>query len=298
MLRMFHLFLLSGLILNGAAAALPASATLNNIRHEYQGPDNCAPVTALTVLGYHGTRVTQSAAAAVMKDFPGDPQVSSLELAAYLGRFGLRSVIRYAGDPEVLRELVSRGFPVVVQQRLKSGSNVAHFRTVYGYSGDSFLLSDPLRGPSLRLSSAQLTELWRYYNGEYLVAYPPAREGEVRAAMGDDFNATANWRNARLNGEQAVKARPGDPYAWWGLAKATLRLGDAETAAYQFNRAVSLGVPTIYYLYRQEAFEAWTQAGWYTRTLQITGRALDAWPRSKELQKFRDLARGALKEKG
>ncbi|MDV6374617.1 C39 family peptidase [Deinococcus arenicola] len=283
-----------GLVLAGEAAAAPASATLKNIRHEYQGPDNCAPVTALTLLGYYGTRVTQSAAAGAMKDFPGDPQVTSLELAAYLGRFGLRSVIRYAGDPDTLRELVSRGFPVVVQQRLKSGSNVAHFRTVYGYSGDSFLLSDPLRGPSLRLSSAEMTDLWRYYNGEYLVAYPPSREGEVRAAMGDDFSATANWRNAQRLGERDIKARPSDPYGWWGLAKANLRLGDAETASYQFGRAVNLGLPTIYYLYRQEAFEAWTQAGWYTKTLQVTGRALDAWPRSKELQKFRAAAQAGL----
>ncbi|CAM3436864.1 C39 family peptidase [Deinococcus saxicola] len=293
MSRTFFL-LLAGLTLTASAAAAPASANLQNIRHEYQGPDNCAPVTALTVLGYHGTRVTQASAASAMKDYPGDPQVSSLELAAYLGRFGLHSVIRYAGDSDVLRELVSRGFPVVVQQRLKPGSNVAHFRTVYGYSGGSFLLSDPLRGPALRLSSAEMTELWRFYNGEYLVAYPPAREGEVRAAMGDDFNATANWRHALMHGEEDVKARPSDPYAWWGLAKATLRLGDAETAAEQFDRAVNLGVPTIYYLYRQEAFEAWTQAGWHTRTLQITGRALDAWPKSKELRKFRDLASQAL----
>ncbi|GGL90461.1 hypothetical protein GCM10010840_30640 [Deinococcus aerolatus] len=139
MLRLSLLPLLAGLALGGGAAALPSNVTLKNVRHEYQGPDNCAPVTALTVLGYHGTRVTQAAAAAAMKDYPGDPQVSSLELAAYLGRFGLRSVIRYAGDPDVLRELVSRGFPVVVQQRLRAGSNVAHFRTVYGYSGGSFL---------------------------------------------------------------------------------------------------------------------------------------------------------------
>ncbi|CAM3636447.1 C39 family peptidase [Deinococcus frigens] len=296
MLKMFRLLSLTILVCCGGVTALPASVTLKDIRHEYQGPDNCAPVTALTVLGYHGTRVTQSAAAGAMKDYPGDPQVSSLELAAYLGRFGLRSVIRYAGDPAVLRELVSRGLPVVVQQRLEPGSNVAHFRTVYGYSGGTFVLSDPLRGPSLRLSAAQMTELWRFYNGEYLVAYPPAREAEVRAALGDDFNATANWKHARIHAQQDVKARPGDPYAWWGLAKAALRLGDPETAAGQFDRAVNLGVPTIYYLYRQEAFEAWTQAGWYTKMLQITGRALDAFPRSKELQKFRALAQGALED--
>lgn len=282
------------LALSGVSAAVPASVTLNNIRHEYQGPDNCAPVTALTVLGYYGTRVTQAQAADAMKDFPGDPQVTSLELAAYLGRFGLRSVIRYAGDPELLRELVSRGFPVVLQQRLRAGSNVAHFRTVYGYRAGRFLVSDPIRGPSLSLTVAELQDLWRYYNGEYLVAYPPGKEEQVREALGEDFNVTANWQHAKLHGEQDAKARPSDPYAWWGLAKANLRLGNGKVAAEQFGRAVQLGVPTIYYLYRQEAFEAWTRTGDHAKTLELTQRALKAYPKSKELQRFRNLARRAL----
>ncbi|GGL90458.1 hypothetical protein GCM10010840_30630 [Deinococcus aerolatus] len=97
-----------------------------------------------------------------------------------------------------------------------------------------------------------------------------------------------------MHGEQDVKTRPGDPYAWWGVAKASLRLGNAETAAEQFDRAVNLGVPAIYYLYRQEAFEAWTQVGWYSRMLQVTGPALTSFPKSKELLKFHNVAREAL----
>ncbi|WP_216328929.1 C39 family peptidase [Deinococcus aestuarii] len=281
-------------VLGGVASALPASVTLKNIRHEYQGPDNCAPVTSLTVLGYYGIRVTQAQAASAMKDYPGDPQVTSLELAAYLGRFGLRSVIRYAGDAEVLRELLSRGFPVVLQQRLRAGSNVAHFRTVYGYGPGYFLVSDPLRGPSLRLSTAELLELWRFYNGEYLVAYPPGQEGQVRAVLGDDFSAKANWRHLKLHGDQDTRARPNDPYVWWGLGKANLRLGNVHAAASNFDRAVALGVPTLYFLYRQEAFEAWTRAGEHRKTLRWATRALQAFPNSKELQQFWRRASTAL----
>ncbi|MFD1734417.1 C39 family peptidase [Deinococcus malanensis] len=281
-------------VIPGSALAAPASVTLKNIRHEHQGPDNCAPVTAMTLLGYYGTRVTQAQAAEAMKDSRGDPQVTSLELAAYLGRFGLRSVIRYAGDAGVLRELVSRGFPVVLQQRLKVGSNVAHFRTVYGYSAGRFLISDPLLGPSLSLSTAELERLWQYYNGEYMVAYPPAREAQVQAALGNDFDLLSNWQHARQHGMEDVKVRPNDPYAWWGLAKANLRLGNIQVATTQFDRAVSLGVPTIYYLYRQEAFEAWTKAGQHQKTLEWTTRALKAYPESKELVRFRNLAKSAL----
>ncbi|GGN47736.1 C39 family peptidase [Deinococcus daejeonensis] len=280
------------------ASAQPASVTLKNIRHDFQALNNCAPVTAMTLLGYYGASVTQAQAAAVMKDYPGDPQVTSLELASYLGRAGLQSVIRYAGDAELLRSLVAAGFPVVLQQRLQRGSNVAHFRTVYGYSAGQFLISDPLLGPSLRLSAQRLAELWAYYNGEYLVAFPPARAGEVQRLLGSDYSAAANWQHLRAHGEQDVKARPRDPYAWWGLAKATLRLGNAALASDYFERAVNLGVPTMYYLYRQEAFEAWTQAGRHSRTLSVTQRALQAFPRSKELQYFRTLAGRAVGQSG
>lgn len=265
-----------------------------NIRHEYQGPDNCGPVTAVTVLGYYGTRVTQAQAARAMKDFPADPQVTSLELAEYLGRFGLRSMVRSAGSAELLRDLLARGIPVVVQQRLKAGSNMAHFRTVYGYRGVRFLVSDPLLGASLWLSEAELMNLWHFYNGEYLVAYPPAKERDVYAALGDDIRAAVNWQRLRSIGEQNVRARPNDPYNWWGLGKANLRLGDVQAAAANFDRAVALEVPTLYYLYRQEAFEAWTRAGQHRKTFDLTGRALRSFPDSKELLRFRREAREAL----
>ncbi len=289
--RLLPLALLIGLT---SAGALPDSVTLKNIRHEYQGPDNCAPVTALTVLGYYGTRVSQARAASALKDGASDPQVSSLELASYLGRFGLRSMIRYAGTPELLRELVARGVPVVVQQRLRADSNVAHFRTVYGYKGGRFLTSDSLRGPQLWLSEAELMDLWHFYNGEYLVAYPPSKAGAVAEVLGDDVSAAANWRRLRTIEEHNVVADPNDPYNWWGLGKANLRLGNVKAAAANFDRAVAAGVPPLYYLYRQEAFEAWTKAGQYQKTLKYAQRALKYDPNSKELLRYRKLAQSNL----
>lgn len=199
-----------------------------------------------------------------------------------------------AGSPDLLRRLLARGIPVVVQQRLQSGSNVAHFRTVYGDQGGRFLISDPLRGPGLQLSEAELMALWHFYNGESLGAYPPAREGDVRAVLGEDFRAAAKWRRLRSLEEQNIRAQPNDPYSWWGLGKANLWLGNVQAAATHFDRAVALGVPMQDYLYRQEAFEAWTKAGEHHKTLTLTQRALQQFPDSKELRHFRDLARRAL----
>lgn len=291
MSRRLLLSILTALTLGGAASA---QVTLKNIRHEPQGRDNCGPVTAMTIAGYYGTRLTQAQAANALKDSASDPQVTSVELANYLGRFGLRSVIRYAGTPALLRDLLDKGFPVVVQQRLRPGSAVAHFRTVYGYEGGRFLTSDPLRGARLWLTEAELMDLWHYYNGEYMVTYPPAKEGEVRAALGESFSAAGNWNLLRRIGESNVKARPNDPYNWWGLGKANLRLGNVKAAADNFARAAALGVPTLYYLYRQEAFEAWSQSGDHDKTLKYTVQALKIDPQSKELLRFRNQARAAL----
>ncbi|MFC6662424.1 C39 family peptidase [Deinococcus multiflagellatus] len=208
----------------GVASAQPASVTLTNIRHDFQALNNCAPVTAMTLLGYYGASVTQAQAAAVMKDYPGDPQVTSLELASYLGRAGLQSVIRYAGDAELLRSLVAAGFPVVLQQRLQRGSNVAHFRTVYGYSAGQFLISDPLLGPSLRLSAQRLAELWAYYNGEYLVAFPPQGLGRCSAFWAaitarPRTGSTSGHMGSRMSKRARVTRTPGGgwprpPCAW------------------------------------------------------------------------------------
>lgn len=281
-------------MLLGSVSALPARFQLTPLSYQPQTLNNCGPVTAMSVLSHFGVNVSQSRAAASLKDSGGDPQVSSLELYNYLGRYGLGGVIRYGGTPDLIRELVAAGLPVVVQQRLQSGSNTAHFRTVYGYTAGTLISSDPLLGPSLRLSDRNFNRLWHYYNGEYLVMYKPNQASKVRAILGQDFNLAGNWRRILKLGQQNVKRAPNDPYFWWGLGKAQLRLGNASAAAKSFDRAVQIGVPTEYYLYRQEAFEAWNRVDDYRKTMQKTTAALRFDKSGKELLKFRAAARRGL----
>jgi len=294
MIRRFNALALPAVLLGGALA-LPVSFNLDPLRHEPQRLNNCGPVTAMSVLSHFGIRVTQTAAANALKDDASDPQVSSLELYDYLTRFGLSGVIRYGGTPELIRELVAAGFPVVVQQRLQSSSNTAHFRTVYGYTSGTFLTSDPLLGADLRLNVSTFADLWHYYNGEYLIMYRPSQEAEIRAILGDDFSIAGNWQRILRVEQQNVIASPNDPYAWWGLGKAQLRLGNAPSAARSFDKAVQIGVPTEYYLYRQEAFEAWNKVGDYRKTLDKATQTAERFDKnSKELRQFSAAARRGL----
>ncbi|WP_133161720.1 C39 family peptidase [Deinococcus koreensis] len=141
--------------LSRAEAAPPARVTLSGVGHEGQALNNCGPVTAKIILGYYGTRVTQAQAAQALKDDSRDVEVSTQELAAYLERQGLNTVIRYAGTQAQVRALVAAKLPVIVQQRLKVGDNTSHFRTVYAYTPESFTASDSLLGARLTLSESR-----------------------------------------------------------------------------------------------------------------------------------------------
>ncbi|WP_157445192.1 C39 family peptidase [Deinococcus actinosclerus] len=273
-----------GACMSEAQTARPASLTLSGVGHDNQALNNCGPVTASVVLGYHGRKVTQAQAAAALKDGPNDVEVSTQEVAAYLERQGLRTVIRYGGTPELLRVLIAAKLPVVVQQRLKDGDNTAHFRTVYGYSAQGLTSSDSLLGAKLTHSEAQFEALWNYYNGEYLLAYPASREADVRRLLGRDWDEAANW--TRLRDEMQARTRKGGATAfdWWGLGQARLALGQPQDAAQAFDRAVQIGVPLQYHWYRQGALLAWNRTGQAERTREIAQRILAQQPGIKEIE--------------
>lgn len=267
-----------------AQGALPGSVTLSGVGHANQGLNNCGPVTASVILGYYGQRVTQVQAAAALKDGPRDVEVSTQEVAAYLERNGLNTVIRYAGTPELLKALLAARLPVVVQQRLKNGDNTAHFRTVYAYSAQGFTSSDSLLGPKLTLSEGRFRDLWDYYNGEYLLAYPPSREADVRRLLGRDWDETANW--TRLRDDMTARTQnPGaTAFDWWGLGQARLALGQPQQAAQAFDRAVQIGVPLQYHWYRQGALTAWNRTGQGQKTRELAQRILAQQPGIKEIE--------------
>lgn len=287
---LLSLALLCGCTLQ-ARQELPERITLSRVGYEAQRLNNCGPVNAMLLLNYFGHEVTQAQAERALKDPGFDVQVSTQEVAAYLESFGLRTRVRYAGDLGVIRALLARNLPVMVQQRLIDGDDTAHYRTVYAYAPGSVTASDPLRGRALTLSDDEFTDLWHYYNGEYLVAYPPEREDEVRAALGDDWDEASNWNHLRDESRRYLEQEPNDPFAWWGLAAAHLALGQVQEAAQGFDRAVEAGASLQYFWYRQEAFEAWNRAGERYKTFSVTRQILAQQPGIKEVMQYQQAAR-------
>ncbi len=273
----------------GQLSAIPAAQV-------YQKLNNCGPVTAKMVLASYGDTVTQFQAADAMKDGPSDRNVSVDELAHYLGGFGLRTAHRWAGTPDQLRALLAAGFPVILHQQMKLTDDIGHYRVAYAGEAGAVTFADSYLGPRVRLSDQDLETLWRPYNGEYLVAYEPGRETELAAVLGDNWIRRQNLLHLEQGTRARVRADPQDTYAWWGLGVARAALGAPNGAADAFYQAQKLGLPDKQYWYQQDALSAWNRVGRYDLTLRVAGRALKAYPGSKELGALYKRALQGLKE--
>jgi tetratricopeptide (TPR) repeat protein len=258
----------------GPRAQLPA------VPQQYQTMNNCGPATAAMALGLFGHRVSQEAARQALR--PGgydDKNLTPEELAAYLEGFGLETRLRAAGDPDRLRALLANGIPVVVHQALAAEAgkhDIGHFALVRGYDDAAgvLLTQDPYYGPGRRLPVAEFDRLWRAFNRRYLPVLRPRDAPLVRAILGEDWDAAANWARAQRVAEQEVNRSPGDPYAWFNLGDSHLGQGDAPTAAHAYERALALGLPRRHLWYRTGPLAAHNRAGDHRRALALAQQVL------------------------
>ena len=273
--------LLPALVLTLASSA--SATLLPGLRHEYQRLNNCGPVTALMTLSLHGTTVTQAAAADALRSSKLDRNVTIAEMAAYLGRHGLRTAHRLGGDAGTLRRLIAAGVPVVLHQQMKLTDDIGHYRVAYGFTESTITSGDSFLGPSIRHADADLAALWKPYAGEYVVAYRPAQQAVVQRALGEDWSRRANLQRVASAMTERVKAAPKDALAWSALGRAQLELGAPKNAARSFLTAHELGLPGKHYWYQDDALRAWNRVGWYDVTRRVAQRALPAYPMSAEI---------------
>jgi Peptidase_C39 like family len=266
-----------------STSVLAAPTVLPGLKHEYQRLNNCGPVTAKMTLSLYGVTVTQASAANALKTSTKDRNVTVPEVGRYLERFGFRTVRRWAGAPDQLRRLVAAGFPVVLHQQMKLIDDIGHYRVAYGFDDGGVIVGDSFLGPRLNLSNRDLQTLWRPYAGEYLIAYRPEREAELRRVLGADWDRTSNLRRLERESIERTRQHSNEALAWWNLGIAQLALGDATQAAQAFLSAQTIGLQPRHYWYQPEAFDAWNRVGRYDLTARVAARALRAYPSSLEI---------------
>lgn len=182
MTQMRALFLLV-LLFTGTTLARPASAYIPGLTHVRQTYNNCGPAALVSILGYYGLKTDQQHLASVLR--PGGGYMRADVIDPFVRTYGLRAARYKRGSAEHLKQLVSRGVPVLVLQWLDREGGIPHFRTVRGYNDTTriFYLDDPMYGENVYLTYADFERLWGVYGREFIPIYPTSWQPQVDAAL-------------------------------------------------------------------------------------------------------------------
>ncbi len=117
-------------------------------------------------------------------------------------------------------------------------------------------------------------EKWRHFNRVFLVVYDPAREMDLRQALGDYVDPVYGYRTALEQARsEAVRDRT-DKWAWFNMGTAYVLLKDYENAAIAYDQAFQFNLPPRMLWYQFGPLEAYFYTGRYYDVLFYADVAL------------------------
>jgi hypothetical protein len=237
------------------ATPLPTTVILEGIKYEdqhnrwnYCGPANFS--MALTYWGWDGNRDVVGKA---IKPSDDDKNVMPYELQDFVIDEvpGMRSVMRYGGDIDTLKRLISAGFPVVAEkgyyERDYTGKMgwMGHYQFVTGYDDtkDVVVAQDTyLDGPDFEIPYEEFTEGWRSFNYVFVVVYPAERENEMMTLLGPLANADDAARLSLERAQTEGQSLSGIDqfFAWFNVGSSHVALRQYGDATYAYDYAFQL----------------------------------------------------------
>lgn len=293
---------------------IPDQILLTGIRHEYQKRNNCGPATLAMALSYWGWEGDQRDTAAILKPMPIDKNVMPYEIEEFIVNYaGLKAMVRYAGDLELLKELIAAGFPVMIEKGLDHKDGwVGHYQLLAGYdeSQGSFNAYDSLNGDftggkTLIVPYNTIETNWLAFNFTYIVIYPAEREGEVLNILGSDQDETSNLYRAADKASIAIYNASGRElfFAWFNRGTSLMRLADYGGAALAYDEAFQVYAsldpedrPWRMLWYQTGPYFAYFFTGRYYDVINLADQTLDLMPDPvhEESYYWRALAKEAL----
>jgi hypothetical protein len=305
-------------------ATLPASPTplpsridLGGIKYEDQhGRFNyCAPATLSMALSFWGWEGNRDVVGPVIKPDPKDKNVMPYEMVDYIrNEAGLGAVLRSGGDIQTIKRFIAAGFPVLVEKgvyfRDLSGvvSWMGHYEVFNGYDDDQQVLigQDAFIGPNQLVPYETLVDNWRSFNYNYIVIYPPERETEVMALLGQDADENTNIQRAAQRASEEIFQTIGIDqfFAWYNRGTSLQQLQDYAGAAAAFDEAFAI-FPTIeekdrpwrMIWYATGPYFAYFYTGRYYDVIGLADNTLNAIQGDKNLEEtyyWRAMAKAAL----
>ncbi len=274
-----------------AAGAGGDRVVLGPVTFDWQKLNNCGPTTTSVMLSYFGISRGQLTIAGAMKPNANDKNVSPAEVAAYVRGQGLGAFVGINGNIGLLEQLVTAGFPVMVEQWMSYDGGVGHYRAVRGFDRNQQLIlqEDTFLGPGIWRSYGEFNADWAAFGNTYLVFYPPEREGEVSAIIGNDWARGSRWQRAFDTFNAG-----GGAYSQYWAGEALHQLGNDAAAVDYYRAAIASGLPSRFFWYNFGYMEAMNNLGQYQQVLDFTAPILQAMGLSEDIRYQRAVAYNAL----
>lgn len=230
----------------------PAAAVVDNVPYvdQHYGFNNCAPANLTMALDFWGWNGTREGVSAALKPFDKDKNVMPYELVNYVNDMtGFRAISRVGGTTEMLKRMISAGYPVIVERgvylRDLSGtvSWMGHYQVVYGYDDQAgrWQVKDSFEqnGANFTVGYEEMTRGWRSFDYAFVVVYPPDQEGAMMSVLGDlADDAKANQIAAQTASEEISATQGQDQFfALFNRGTSLQRLQDFNGAAQAFDEA-------------------------------------------------------------
>jgi tetratricopeptide (TPR) repeat protein len=296
---------------------LPSEVNLKGVRYEDQhGRFNyCAPANLAMALSYWDWEGNRDVVGPVLKPDPKDKNVMPYELVDYVNdNTQLRALERVAGDLETLKRFIAAGYPVLVEKAAYfhdlSGVNswMGHYQVVTGYddADREFVAQDSFVSPDISVSYDTMETNWRGFNDTYIIIYPPEKEAEVLALLGQDADETSNFQRAAQKASDEIYSLSGidQYYAWFNRGTNLMHLQDYAGAAEAYDQAFSVypsipeaARPWRMLWYQTGPYFAYFHSGRYWDVLNLAETTLSTLQSEKNLEEsfyWRGMAKAAL----
>lgn len=222
----------------------------------------CGPANLAMALNYWGWPGDRDDIARVVKPGINDPDqtfiqqgrldknVMPSEMIGFVaGHTDYNIVARYGGDLELLKHLIANEFPVLVEKGYYEEDYTGKvawmghylFTTGYDETAGEFVVQDAYLEPgkNMRVDYQTYLEGWRSFNYLFMVIYPPDRQDQVLALLGDWADPAWSYSHALEIAEEEIQTLTGVNafYAWFNKGTSLVKMEHYLEAGEAFDQA-------------------------------------------------------------
>lgn len=270
---------------------VPTAHLIPGMGLEYQTFNNCGPANVSMNLNFWNWATDQEKMRVALRTHKDDRNVMLSEMRDYIlaNTQGLNVILRYGGDLQVLKALVSGGYPVLIERGHTDPSDgwMGHYTIIHAYDDATRTVTsnDTLLG-TITISYDELMRDWRHFDGIYIVVYPTERDADVLARLGMNADPAENLKLSLAEVETRLPQETGRElfFAWYSKGQLLVEMGDYVNAAMAFDQAFGVyadldvgpfGRPWRMTWYQIGPYLAYYHSGRFQDTLALAQQTLD-----------------------